>query len=160
MRAIRTAFRRAVPDDADGVLDCLRSAFEPFRARYTKPAYQGTVLTRESIAERFNTMTVFVAEDGSGTVIGTIACCRVTPEQGLIRGMAVLPEWQGRGVAEQLVRCAENELRKNGCTSATLGTTEVLARAMRFYERMGYRRTGRSSDFYGMPLHEYAKRLT
>jgi hypothetical protein len=28
---------------------------------------------------------------------------------------------------------------------------------MRFYERHGYRRSGRVQDFFGMPLIEYAK---
>ena len=40
--------RRATPDDADVVLECLRRAFEPFRGRYTKEACEDTVLTRES----------------------------------------------------------------------------------------------------------------
>jgi hypothetical protein len=30
---------------------------------------------------------------------------------------------------------------------------------MRFYERHGYRRSGRISDFFGMPLIEYVKVL-
>jgi len=30
---------------------------------------------------------------------------------------------------------------------------------MRFYEKHGYRRSGKVSDFFGMPLVEYAKPL-
>jgi hypothetical protein len=30
---------------------------------------------------------------------------------------------------------------------------------MRFYERNGYRRTGKVGDFFGMPRIEYAKEL-
>jgi ribosomal protein S18 acetylase RimI-like enzyme len=41
----------------------------------------------------------------------------------------------------------------------TLDTTRPLQRAIRFYERHGYRQTGRVSDFYGMELIEYAKEL-
>ena len=35
----------------------------------------------------------------------------------------------------------------------------ISTRAIRFYERHGYRPTGRVSDFFGMELIEYAKEL-
>ena len=38
-------------------------------------------------------------------------------------------------------------------------TTEPLERAMRFYEKHGYRRSGRVTDFFGMTLHEWVKSL-
>jgi hypothetical protein len=40
-----------------------------------------------------------------------------------------------------------------------LDTTEPLQRAMGFYEKHGYRRSGKVSDFFGMPLVEYQKVL-
>lgn len=80
-------------------------------------------------------------------------------KDGHIRGMAVLPAWQGRGVADELLAAVEDELRRLGCARATLDTTAPLARAIRFYQRHGYRATGRVADFYGMPLYEYAKAL-
>ena len=72
---------------------------------------------------------------------------------------AVLPSMRGKGVAAQLLRQAEEEMRLRGCTRVTLDTTEPLARAMRFYEKNGYCRSGRVSDFFGMPLIEYQKTL-
>ena len=79
--------------------------------------------------------------------------------EGHLRGMAVLPEWQGRGVAEKLLQTAEQELASRQCARITLDTTEPLQRAMRFYQKHGYRPTGRITDFFGMPLHEYVKQL-
>lgn len=79
--------------------------------------------------------------------------------EGHLRGMAVLPEWQGGGVAEALLRAAEAELVSRNCACITLDTTEPLQRATRFYEKHGYRRSGRVSDFFGMRLHEYVKYL-
>jgi GNAT superfamily N-acetyltransferase len=76
-----------------------------------------------------------------------------------LRGMAVLPEWHGRGIAEELLQCAEAELDDRGCSQVSLDTTEPLQRAMRFYERHGYLASGRTTDFFGMPLHEYVKDL-
>lgn len=141
------------------MLECLQRAFEPYRAHYTPGAYSDTVPTRESVARRFDTMTILVAEDEAGRALGTIACSVRAAGHGHLRGMAVVPEWQGRGVADRLLQAAESELRAKGCTRVTLDTTDPLQRAMRFYERAGFQRTGRIRDFYGMPLYEFAKRL-
>jgi GNAT superfamily N-acetyltransferase len=73
--------------------------------------------------------------------------------------MAVLPRWQGKGVASALLEAAETELRNQRCNRVTLDTTEPLMRAMRFYERRGFTRSGRVSDFFGMPLHQWVKRM-
>jgi GNAT superfamily N-acetyltransferase len=170
--------RRAAPPDAPGVLACLRAAFEPFRGQYSPAALADTTLMPATVQERLASMSVFVAVTPDGALIGTIGCHVVDPKKdghvvssakdghgvgsvkdGHIRGMAVLPRWQGRGVADQLLAAVEDELRRLGCARATLDTTAPLARAIRFYERHGYRATGRVADFYGMPLYEYAKRL-
>ena len=118
-----------------------------------------TVPDREGLLRRMAEMTVLVAEDAGGHVVGTIACKLVTEDEGHLRGMAVLPDWQGAGVAAELLSAVEEELRRRKCRRATLDTTAPLQRAIRFYERNGYRASGRVEDFYGMPLYEYAKAL-
>jgi len=147
-----------VGSDAPGILDCLRTAFEPYRESYTPDAFADTVLTPETIRERLASMAVFVAESGGGQIVGTIGCAARGGE-GHIRGMAVLPSWQGRGVAEKLLEAAESDLRARGCSRVSLDTTEPLRRAIRFYGRNGYRASGKVSDFFGMPLFEYVKHI-
>ena len=90
---------------------------------------------------------------------GTIACAVVGYGEGHLRGMAVHPRWHGLGVAQQLLERAEEELKTQNCRYITLDTTEPLQRAIRFYERNGYRPTGKVDDFFGMPLYEYRKQL-
>ena len=102
-------------------------------------------------------MSLFVAVTQEGRIIGTIGCSAGSGGEGHLRGMAVLPEWQGSGVADRLLQQAEAELRVLRCSRVTLDTTQPLKRAMRFYERHGYGATGRVTDFFGMPLYEYAK---
>lgn len=150
--------RKATVDDSGGILECLHSAFEPFRASYTPGAYADTVLTPATLNDRLREMTVFAAVAESH-VIGTIAFTIVNSEEGHLRGMAVLPAWQGHGIARQLLERAESELRKAGCRRITLDTTAPLKRAVRFYEGNGFRATGRVTDFFGMPLFQYEKRL-
>jgi len=154
----RISVRKARMEDADAILQCLALAFAPFREQYTPEGYRDTTLTSETVRQRLQTMALFVAESPAGDIVGTIGGS-IHQQSGHLRGMAVLPEWQGRGVAEELLRAVETELQAKGCSQITLNTTRPLQRAMRFYEKHGYRATGRTKDFFGMPLFEYRKRL-
>jgi GNAT superfamily N-acetyltransferase len=150
--------RRATLADAEEVLVCLAEAFEPYRASYTPDAFLDTILTPELLQRRMETMTVFVAEDRAGRVAGTVACGKASEGEGHLRGMAVRTLWHGAGAAQVLLEHAESELRAQGCWRVTLDTTLPLERAMRFYEKNGYRRSGRVTDFFGMRLIEYEKK--
>ena len=154
------SIRRATNADATGILDCLRVAFEPYRDSYTPEAFADTVLTPETVHQRLTAMTVFVAGSESGEIVGTIGCNLVSPEEGHVRGMAVHPDNQGSGIAKRLLDAVESELRQRGCGRVSLDTTEPLQRAIRFYEKNGYRASGKVADFFGMPLYEYVKPLT
>jgi ribosomal protein S18 acetylase RimI-like enzyme len=151
--------RRASHSDAAGILDCLRAAFAEYRGDYTEGAYVDTVLTLESVEIRLSKSDVFVAIDTMKRVVGTVGCSQANEQEGHVRGMAVRPEWQGAGVATQLLQHVESELRSRKCSRVSLDTTEPLRRAMRFYERNGYQRSGKLTDFFGMALIEYIKEL-
>jgi ribosomal protein S18 acetylase RimI-like enzyme len=151
--------RRATNSDAPEILACLEAAFVPYRDYYSAAAYLDTVLTHETVQDRLVHMQVFVAESYSGQIVGTIACQVMSHGEGHLRGMAVLPTCQGAGIAAQLLAHAEAELRRQNCVRITLDTTAPLERAMRFYEKFGYCRSDKISDFFGMPLFEYQKPL-
>jgi len=120
------AIRNATYEDCSAILECLRLAFAPYRESYTPEAFLDTVLTPETFRHRLSEMSVFVATGTSGEVVGTIACKAVEGGVGHLRGMAVHPEWQGLGVSTCLLERAEDELRKAGCGTVTLDTTEPL----------------------------------
>jgi RimJ/RimL family protein N-acetyltransferase len=155
----RFSIRNATADDCRGILECLASAFAPFRESYTPDAFLDTVLTPDTVKKRLQEMVVLVALLDTGGVVGTIGCKVVHEFEGHLRGMAVRPEWQGSGVAAELLARAEEELRNAGCSAITLDTTEPLKRAMWFYEKHGFRATGRVGKFFGMPLLEYRKEI-
>jgi len=150
--------RRAGAADAAGILACLAAAFEEYRREYTPRGFEDTVLSPATIASRMAEMCVLCAEADADGIVGTIAC-QASGREGHLRGMAVLPAWRGRGVAERLLAAAEAELQALGCTRVTLDTTAPLARAVRFYEKHGYHASGRVTDFFEMPLFEYEKEL-
>jgi [ribosomal protein S18]-alanine N-acetyltransferase len=151
--------RPALVSDAEEIQECLRAAFSHFLDSYSREAFRDTVPTVEDVRGRFHSMSLFVAEDLERKVIGTIAWYLKSPQEGYLRGMAVLPGWQGKGVAQQLLHAAEADIRSHGCSRVALDTTDPLERAIHFYEKHGYRRTGNIEDFYGMPLHEFVKEL-
>lgn len=151
--------RQATHDDLVKVVDCLHAAFAPYESTYTPGAYRDTTLSLSTMEERFAEMLVLVATDGDGEIVGTISLRREPDSSGHLRGMAVAPGWQGTGLAAGLLGAAENALRDQRCVTVHLETTEPLHRAMRFYERNGFQRTGRVTDFFGMTLIEYSKDL-
>jgi GNAT superfamily N-acetyltransferase len=157
-KGLHFSVREATLSDAVGILDCLQTAFEPYRPSYTPEAFGDTALTPETVNDRLAAMTVFVATDDAGTVIGTVGGKIVAPTEGHLRGMAVRPEWQGCGVAEHLVRTVETHLHSRGCSRITLNTSEPLQRARRFYEKHGYQSSGRVFQKLGMQLFEHVKR--
>ena len=149
--------RSADHADAVAILKCLTEAFAPHRAEYTPAAFADTVLSHETVHLRLQQMHVLVATV-AGNVVGTVSgVCHA--EEGHLRGMAVLPEWRGLGVAAKLLAAIEAWLRSRGCKRITLDTTLPLKGAMKFYEKHGYHRSGNISDFFGMPLLEYVKQL-
>lgn len=149
--------RAATSEDCEGILECLALAFAPYRDAYTPEAFLDTVLTAETILKRMGQMSIFVATAESGQIVGTIACKLTGRDRGHLRGMAVRPDWHGSGVSARLLGRAEEELRKAGCTRITLNTTEPLKRASHFYEKYGFRPTGKGGSFFGMALFEYSK---
>ena len=151
--------RRAGPDDAEGLLHCLEAAFEPYRNAYTADGFKDTVLSGDRVRHRLAEMAVFVAVTDNDEIVGTIGYKRVDGEEAHLRGMAVRPDHLGSGVAQALLDTVEAELRQQGCSRIGLDTTAPLVRAIRFYERNGYRATGVVRDFFGMNLFEYVKAL-
>ena len=149
--------RPAKNGDEHGILRCLAAAFEPYRASYTPEAYADTVLDETSLAERLQRTHVLVAPY-TEEIAGTVAASQANGE-GHLRGMAVLPECRGNGLAAALLTGIEGWLHEHGCKRVTLNTTLPLQAAIKFYEKNGYRRSGQIADFFGMPLVEYVKEL-
>jgi N-acetylglutamate synthase-like GNAT family acetyltransferase len=151
--------RAAEPGDGKGILECLALAFAPYQQAYTPDAFLDTVLTPKTVLERMAQMSIFVATNESGKVVGTIACKVMENGRGHLRGMAVSPEFQGSGLSGRLLNTAEEELRRSGCKRITLNTTEPLKRATRFYQKYGFQPTGKIGSFFGMSLFEYSKSI-
>jgi ribosomal protein S18 acetylase RimI-like enzyme len=152
--------RPARAADEQGIHRCLLVAFDPYREQYTPGAFADTVPELEGVRGRLAEMTVLVAEAPGGEIVGTLSFDRPSEGEGHLRGMAVLPEFQGKGIATSMLEAAQLVLRRSGCVRVSLETTVPLQRAIRFYEKNGFLPSGETWDFFGMPLREYVKEFT
>ncbi|MFX1573275.1 MAG: GNAT family N-acetyltransferase [Promethearchaeota archaeon] len=152
--------RKAVSSDAKGIHEVLLGAFEEFRKYYSPEGFSDTVLSEKIALERMKEMTVFVAINREGKVIGTIGWKKVSRKEGHIRGMAVDPKKQGKNSpAADLLQKIEEDAQTQGCTYLTLDTTAVLKRAQNFYKKHGFKKTGKIGDFFGSIIYEFAKKF-
>jgi ribosomal protein S18 acetylase RimI-like enzyme len=79
----------------------------------------------------------------------------------------VRPGREGGGIARALMTACADRARSAGATSLHLHTAAIMTRAIRLYERLGYRRTPAhdtdSREYYGLtarpPLRALAYRL-
>jgi hypothetical protein len=83
---VTPSIRLATLHDAAAILACLAESFAEYRDRYTTPAYLDTVLTLQSLRERFQSMRIFVAVGAEDENIATIACSVTMPGEGNLRG--------------------------------------------------------------------------
>lgn len=90
-------------------------------------------------------------------IVGTVSV--VLKGEGLyIRGMAVLPAARGKRIGELLLEQVEHWAEAHKCKRLFLSTTPFLHRAIRLYERLGFRRTDHGPhDIFGTPLFTMEK---
>ena len=79
---------------------------------------------------------LLIALDGD-TLIGT-AFAGFDGHRGWLHKVAVLPHYQRRGVASELVRQATHKLRDIGCTKVNLQIRATNTQVRRFYESLGF----------------------
>jgi putative acetyltransferase len=84
----------------------------------------------------------YVATDAGGRIIGTAALERTGPASGEVRKMFLLPEARGNGVGRALLEAVLAAARARRLERVTLRTRRRYDRAIRMYERAGFRLVG------------------
>lgn len=152
--------RKAKPDDANDIHKVLLAAFEEYRNYYTSEGFHDTVMSKEAVLKRMKEMTLYVATDERQKIIGTIGWQKIDAKEAHIRGMAVLPDKQGKNSpATALLEIIEKDARSEGCKLLTLDTTVILERAQNFYKKRGFEKTGKTGNFFGSIIYEFAKEI-
>jgi ribosomal protein S18 acetylase RimI-like enzyme len=78
---------------------------------------------------------------------------------GYIQLLAVFPEFQGRGLGESVMRFAEGKIFQRS-KNVFLSVSSFNHRAQKFYERLGYRKTGELENFLVAGMTEILMRKT
>ena len=131
--------RLADRGEARAIAALLYEALREFEPLYTAEGFAATTPRTEQILERMNEGPVWVALV-FGEIVGTVSVVP-TGEALYVRGMAVLPRMRGARVGKLLMEQVEQYAAEKDCKRLFLSTTPFLHRAIRLYERLGFRRT-------------------
>jgi GNAT superfamily N-acetyltransferase len=134
--------RPAAESDLPGVLNLYQTALE-----------DPVVLSSEAALATFRKMqqypdyTLYVAESGQ-EIVGTFALLIMDnlghngAKSGIVEDVAVLPEFQGRGIGREMMAFALNVCRQKQCYKMALSSNLRRTRTHAFYESLGFTRHG------------------
>ena len=145
------SIRSATPEDEPALL-AIQHSSAIHHATIDPDRWQATTLEDAEAARRFwharsprSEGIVALAPDG--TVVGMIELWLKRPRDRrgariprihVDLGLAVAPDWRGRGVGSALMRAAEAWAREQGAERMTLDLDAANDGALRLYERLGY----------------------
>jgi ribosomal protein S18 acetylase RimI-like enzyme len=158
----RLSFRSAVSSDAETLHALVNSAYrgESSKQGWTTEAYllDGTRTNKadiENLIARKGSMILLYVEGAE--IIGCVhlELSRAECQLGML---VVKPGLQGRGIGKQLMQAAEAMARDTwGVGMITMSVISVRHELIAFYERRGYRRTGRRKPFVADDTHGFPK---
>jgi GNAT superfamily N-acetyltransferase len=147
-----TAIRDARPIDRGAILAVTLAAYEQYAAALTPPLWARYRQNIQATLGDVGTAAQIVAEEESGALVGTVLLFpagAVMPNPGgtaiplewpEVRLLAVAPAARGKGLARRLMEECIQRARAAGAPALTLHTADLMAVAMRLYERMGFTR--------------------
>lgn len=155
MIALRLAAEADAPMIHAMQLRAFMPLYEKYRDHETSPATESVDRVRARILDPLSKYWIITAD---GEPAGAIRVQKTGGDSCRISPIFVLPEFQGRGIAQQAMRLAEGEFPE--ARRWTLDTILQEKGNCRLYEKMGYVRTGDAHEINGrMTLIDYAKRI-
>ncbi len=135
-----TSIRRATTADLTGIQQLMTDAFTKYIERIGRPPAPMTT----DDAAALDRSGVWVIESGDATVGALVTEDRV--DYLLLETTAVAPAAQGCGHGRLLLDRAECDAAELGLTEVRLYTNEAMTENLSFYQRHGYRETGRAQQ--------------
>lgn len=153
-------FRKAKINDTDKIYNTLINSFVSYKKYFTKKGYNSTILSHKEIQERIkkNIFKVYVVTIDN-KIVGTTSIIQQN-DRYYIRSMAVEPDYQNKGIGlfifENIFNIAKNENIKK----ISLDSFKPLKKAVRFYKKHGFKKTGIKKDLFGNEIFEMVKELS
>jgi len=134
------SFRPAVVADVPALAEVARRAYAPYVERMGQEPPPMIADYHEVVARG----EVWVAEDDR-RVLGMLVLS-AEPAYLLVENVAVVPEAQGKGVGNALMRLAEDRAAASGLAELRLYTNAAMTENLRYYPRRGYVETHRGEE--------------
>jgi len=141
--------RKYKPTDLPRVLEIEASAFSP---TFTYPRRQFQELHRK-YSDGF-----LVAELPEKGVIGYVIGY-VSEGAGELDSVAIDPAFEGLGAGKKLLLTTLDSFRNHGAKKATLEVHTLNARAMHFFQKLGFKTIGTVPSFYAIGVDAYRMQL-
>lgn len=153
-------FRKAQIHELNDIHLILSKSFRPYKKDYTKSAFDATVLNPTEIQNRIADQKhdIFVVIQNKH-IIGTVSLLKKGQDQLFIRSMAVHPDYQKRGFGLFILKKISELAKRKNIKTIFLDTYKPLKRAVKFYEKFGFKYTGVTQDLYGVEICEMIIRL-
>jgi GNAT superfamily N-acetyltransferase len=126
------SLRQARPEDGERLAEIARQAYGKYRGMLVEPPAP-ILLDYELVAADGSTWVADCGDDSLGMVT-------VEPDEPdlILRNLAVIPAWQGRGIGSMLTAWVEDLARSTGMRGVRLWTRCEMWDNIAFYERLQY----------------------
>ncbi len=152
--------REAKPEDVDPIYALLDAAFSPYKDQYPIDAYNSTVASKEVLTQRIPSEEEWIyVVTIDEAIVGTVSLHIKDGDNLYFYTMAVDPKFQGRGIGKILFNKLDQMAQLHGCSVISLETSDPLQTTHVIYEKMGYKRTGKTRPYHGIEVFEMEKRL-
>lgn len=128
-------FREAVAADRPRLIALINAAFA------IETFLEGTRTDEDRLSAMMATGTIVVAENFSGTLLGSVYTER-RGQRGYLGMLAVDPAYQGLGLARRLIAEAEERFHLQGCEAVDIIVLSLRPELPPIYRRFGYIETG------------------
>lgn len=140
--------RDAADEDREAIRSVLLSAYEQYRHELPEDRWNEYRNNIASSVDAPGATGWLVAEEdgrivGSATLFGSSIAAYgqdLGIESPIIRLLAVHPDERGKGAATALLREAARRAKEAGAQTLHLHTSDMMASAVRLYERLGFER--------------------
>ena len=137
-----TTLRLATLGDAEAIARVIRASFAEYAGRL-RPESAALGETGETIRARLANGKAGVAEEETGELVGCVLFETVSPKEVYLGRLAVLPAWRGKGIARSLIGFVEDEARRHGAQTLSLGVRIALPANQELFAGCGFRETSR-----------------
>jgi len=132
--------RLATSQDAVALENLATAAYSKYLDTLHTPP-DALLLDYEKVAEEGNTYVIEVEQ----SICGMVTCIEET-DFVILRSLAVLPGFQGKGIGRQLADFVEAEALSRGFEQVRLWTREQMHDNIHFYTQLGYEITHRKNS--------------